>query len=229
MGFTTGGDALVDDVDGSSAVITGSTPVNTAESSGYSAGNFYIQMYNKDGSKGDLIQIDVGTSGIAVDSVATIVNTINSKNAGITASIVNGKLVLTRDQDQAAGSFEIIKGSSDFTNKIGLTSGGNYIGDTTQGDAATQTVLTSDGLGDLLVRDSMTLGSIGVKNGTFRINGVDILVKASDTIYDLAARINSVFSDPKYADSRIIASYENGELYRKNRGRSRFHKLYRNS
>lgn len=214
MGFTTGGDALVDDVDGSSAVITGSTPVNTAESSGYSAGNFYIQMYNKDGSKGDLIQIDVGTSGIngAVDSVATIVNTINSKNAGITASIVNGKLVLTRDQDQAAGSFEIIKGSSDFTNKIGLTSGGNYIGDTTQGDAATQTVLTSDGLGDLLVRDSMTLGSIGVKNGTFRINGVDILVKASDTIYDLAARINSVFSDPKYADSRIIASYENGEL-----------------
>ncbi|DAB20963.1 TPA: hypothetical protein CPT85_08740 [Candidatus Gastranaerophilales bacterium HUM_21] len=171
-------------------------------------------MYNKDGSKGDLIQIDVGTSGIngAVDSVATIVNTINSKNAGITASIVNGKLVLTRDQDQAAGSFEIIKGSSDFTNKIGLTSGGNYIGDTTQGDAATQTVLTSDGLGDLLVRDSMTLGSIGVKNGTFRINGVDILVKASDTIYDLAARINSVFSDPKYADSRIIASYENGEL-----------------
>lgn len=214
MGFTSGGNAIISAQTGSVATITGTSTVNTAESSGYSAGNFYIQMYNKDGSKGDLIQIDVGTSGIngAVDSVATIVNTINSKNAGITASIVNGKLVLTRDQDQAAGSFEIIKGSSDFTNKIGLTSGGNYIGDTTQGDAATQTVLTSDGLGDLLVRDSMTLGSIGVKNGTFRINGVDILVKASDTIYDLAARINSVFSDPKYADSRIIASYENGEL-----------------
>ena len=214
MGFTSGGNAIISPQTGSVATITGTSTVNTAESSGYSAGNFYIQMYNKDGSKGDLIQIDVGTSGIngAVDSVATIVNTINSKNAGITASIVNGKLVLTRDQDQAAGSFEIIKGSSDFTNKIGLTSGGNYIGDTTQGDAATQTVLTSDGLGDLLVRDSMTLGSIGVKNGTFRINGVDILVKASDTIYDLAARINSVFSDPKYADSRIIASYENGEL-----------------
>lgn len=214
MGFTSGGNAIISAQTGSVAIITGTSTVNTAESSGYSAGNFYIQMYNKDGSKGDLIQIDVGTSGIngAVDSVATIVNTINSKNAGITASIVNGKLVLTRDQDQAAGSFEIIKGSSDFTNKIGLTSGGNYIGDTTQGDAATQTVLTSEGLGDLLVRDSMTLGSIGVKNGTFRINGVDILVKASDTIYDLAARINSVFSDPKYADSRIIASYENGEL-----------------
>lgn len=214
MGITSGGeefDSLVNA--GSSSKIISTQDVATAEGA-YTDGNFFIQLLDKNGNaQGGLIQVDINKTGNSVDSISTIINTINSMNAGVTASIENGKFVLTRNQDTEAGSLTVIKGTSDFTNVLGLTSGGNLQdGVYESGEAATNTVLTSKDLGKKLVSDSMTLGSIGVKNGTFKINGVDINVKASDTIYDLASRINSVFSNSAYEDIAVSASYENGEL-----------------
>ena len=214
MGITSGGeefDSLLNA--GSSSKIISTQDVATAEGA-YTDGNFFIQLLDKNGNaQGGLIQVDINKTGNSVDSISTIINTINSMNAGVTASIENGKFVLTRNQDTEAGSLTVIKGTSDFTNVLGLTSGGNLQdGVYESGEAATNTVLTSKDLGKKLVSDSMTLGSIGVKNGTFKINGVDINVKASDTIYDLASRINSVFSNSAYEDIAVSASYENGEL-----------------
>ncbi len=215
IGLTTGGDEYSGIHDaGDSAKIVSKQDVSTAHGS-YTSGNFFIQMLDKDGNPeaGGLIQIDINKSGNTVDDINTIINNINAKNAGITASIENGKLVLTRDESLDAGSFVVLKGTSDFTNVIGLTTGGSLQdGVYEAGEAATHTVLTSQDLGKKLVSDSMTLGSIGVKTGTFRINGVDINVKSSDTIYDLVSRINSVFSDPKYEGIAVTASYENGEM-----------------
>ena len=215
IGLTTGGDEYSGIHDaGDSAKIVSKQDVSTAHGS-YTSGNFFIQMLDKDGNPeaGGLIQIDINKSGNTVDDINTIINNINAKNAGITASIENGKLVLTRDESLDAGSFVVLKGTSDFTNVIGLTTVGSLQdGVYEAGNAATHTVLTSQDLGKKLVSDSMTLGSIGVKTGTFRINGVDINVKSSDTIYDLVARINSVFSDPKYEGIAVTASYENGEM-----------------
>ncbi len=215
IGLTTGGDEYSGIHDaGESAKIVSTQDVSTAQGS-YTSGNFFIQMLDKDGNPeaGGLIQIDINKSGNTVDDINTIINNINAKNAGITASIENGKLVLTRDESLDAGSFVVLKGTSDFTNVIGLTAGGSLQdGVYEAGNAATHTVLTSQDLGKKLVSDSMTLGSIGVKTGTFRINGVDINVKSSDTIYDLVSRINSVFSDPKYEGIAVTASYENGEM-----------------
>ncbi len=215
IGLTTGGDEYSGIHDaGETAKIVSKQDVSTAQGS-YTAGNFFIQMLDKNGNPeaNGLIQIDINQSGNTVDDINTIINNINAKNAGITASIENGKLVLTRDESLDAGSFVVLKGTSDFTNVIGLTTGGNLeTGVYESGNAATHTVLTSQDLGKKLVSDSMTLGSIGVKTGTFRINGVDINVKTSDTIYDLVSRINSVFSDPKYEGIAVTASYENGEM-----------------
>ena len=215
IGLTTGGDEYSGIHDaGESAKIVSTQDVSTAQGS-YTSGNFFIQMLDKDGNPeaGGLIQIDINKSGNTVDDINTIINNINAKNAGITASIENGKLVLTRDESLDAGSFVVLKGTSDFTNVIGLTAGGSLQdGVYEAGNAATHTVLTSQDLGKKLVSDSMTLGSIGVKTGTFKINGVDINVKSSDTIYDLVSRINSVFSDPKYEGIAVTASYENGEM-----------------
>ena len=215
IGLTTGGaeNAGILNLGGTSKLIS-TQNVSTAEGR-YTTGNFFIQLVDTNGNAdpNGLIKVDINQTGSSIDDINTIINNINSQNAGVTASIENGKFVLTRDEGLAPGSFVVLKGTSDFTNVIGLTTGGTLeSGVYEQGDAATHTILTSHDLGKKLVSDSMTLGSLGVKNGTFKINGVDINVKASDTIYDLAARINSVFADPKYADIAVSASYENGEL-----------------
>ncbi|MBS4759068.1 MAG: hypothetical protein KHX03_00005, partial [Clostridium sp.] len=211
MGFTTGGDENGKFNSGSSTSITSSTTAQTAMANGYTSGDFYIQWTDLNGQKKS-VTVTIGNSGPngTVDNVAKIIENINSQNAGITASLDStGKMVITRDESQGAGSLTIVKGTSDFTNIIGFTSGGSFNGVSEDGLAATYTVLKSD---KLSVSNRATLASLGITNGSFRINGVEIAVKTTDTIDDIIGRINTVFNDTKYKDMGVVAEFKNNQI-----------------
>ena len=116
-----------------------------------------------------------------------------------------------RNATTSAGGISVTKGSSDFTNKIGLTSGGNLAASTSfsAGENATRSVFQSDLLSANYSAE--TLASLGISDGTFKINGVSISVKADESIASLLSKINSSFagndSNGVYAEfnnSRII-------------------------
>lgn len=211
MGFTTGGDLTAKFDDGSSTSIISTSTAQTAMSNGYTAGDFYIKWTDASGVDKS-ITVNIGNSGAngSVDSVSKIIESINSQNAGVTASLdSSGKLVITRDESEGAGSLTIVKGTSDFTNVIGLTSGGSFSGVSEGGLAATYTVLTSD---KLSVSNRATMASMGITSGSFLINGVEIAVNATDTIDDVIGRINTIFNDSKYKDIAVTAEFKNNQI-----------------
>lgn len=211
MGFTTGGDSVGKFDDGRSTSITSTSSAQTAMANGYTSGDFYIKWTDASGIDKS-ITVNIGNSGVnsSVDSVSKIIETINSQNAGVTASLdSSGKLVITRDESEGAGSLTIVKGTSDFTNVIGLTSGGSFNGVSEDGLAATYTVLTSD---KLSVSNRATMASMGITSGSFLINGVEIAVNATDTIDDVIGRINTIFNDSKYKDIAVTAEFKNNQI-----------------
>ena len=215
LGFTKDSDIDMNNyVTGTSSSMTSLNTVENAQTTGYKSGNFYIQMYDANGALGQKIEVLIGTTGAngTADSVATIVNTINSLDAGIKASIIGGKLILTRSETLAAGTFTVTKGTSDFTSVIGLTDGGQSCSVLDLGSGSTSSSLTSTTLDKLIASEDIALSSIGVTAGTFRINGADIIVRETDTLSDLINRINAVFSDSKYDGCRVFAAYVNGEI-----------------
>ena len=221
IGLTTGGEELSNlSTQGSSTKLVSNLDYASVAGA-YTSGDFFIQLYDYMGNTTDMITVNIATNNGVVDDIYAIMNSLNSQNAGVTAKLENGKLVLTMDENSSNATFSVIKGTSDFTTKIGLTSGGGMgNGVLINGKSASVSVLSSQDLGDKIVSDSMTLGSIGVTAGTFEINGVDINVKTSDTIYDLTSRINTIFSSPEYSDISVSASYENGELVLRTNGGS---------
>ena len=215
LGFTSGGQELPGlSKNGSVSKIVSTLNYITVGDS-YSAGDFYIQLLDKNGNSidGGLITVNIAETNGVVDDIYQVIKTINDKDAGVTASLDSeGRLVIQKAQDADAGSFVILKGSSDFTDKFGITSGGATIGDTfVSGTDETQSVLTSNDLSSKLASDSSTLGTIGVTDGTFKVNGVNIAVRSTDTVSDLATRISAECSD-----MGITASYINGQLVIRN-------------
>jgi len=161
-----------------------------------------------------MIEININENNGVVDDINSVIATINSKNAGISASLdAEGRLVIQKDQTAETGGFKIIKGTSDFTDKFGFTTGGNAVNNTfVEGANKSSTVLESQDLNSKLASDSAQLSTAGVTDGTFKINGVNINVSASDTLSDLAYKINTIFSADEYSHIGISASVSNGEL-----------------
>ena len=120
-------------------------------------------------------------------------------------------MVLTRNSSETDGGIVVTKGTSDFTNKIGFTSGGT-LSSTAQienGTNATSTVIKSDRL--QVSNENVLLSTIGVTAGNFKINNTVINVSETDTIADLINKINGAFLSTDengvhadFVDNRIV-------------------------
>lgn len=202
IGFTSGGYQSAVTQYGSSTSLVSSNSVSTSKR--FNAGNFIIGVEDQGVYKE--YEIDVS----ATDSILDVIDKINKADIGVTASLnSNNKLVLTKDSDTGEGSITVKKGSSDFTTVLGFSSGGIFNGSLDNGEAATHTVLVSN---KLAVSGKATMASLGINSGSFRINGVEIAIKETDTIEDVIGRINSVFNNSKYNDIGVSAEYKNNQI-----------------
>ncbi len=202
IGFTSGGYQSATTQYGSQTSIVAPNSVSTSKR--FTEGDFIISVEDNGTVKDYTIDIE------STDSIYDVIDKINAANTGVTASLnSNNKLVLTKDADTGEGSISISKGSSDFTTVLGFTTGGVYNGTHESGVAASHTVLTSD---KLSVSSKATMASMGINGGTFRINGVDITIKETDTIEDVIGRINSVFNSAIYDDIAVTAEFKNNQI-----------------
>ena len=202
IGFTSGGYQAPSTIYGSQAVLTSVNPISTSQK--FSNGDFIIVV--EDNGIVNETSIDVFES----DSIYDIIDRINNADIGVTASLnANNRLVITKDADTSDGSIGIKKGSSDFTTIFGFSSGGVFNGSHETGEAATHTVLVSN---KLAVSGKATMASLGVTDGAFRINGVEIAIKSTDTIDDVIGRINSVFNSAVYDYTGVTAEYKNNQI-----------------
>ena len=202
IGFTSGGYQTPATEYGSQAVLTSVNQISTSQR--FSEGDFTISIDDNGTIRKTTIDIS------ASDTIYDIIDKINASGAGVTATLnANNRLVLTKDADTGEGSITVEKGSSDFTTIFGFSSGGVFNATHDSGEAATYTVLVSD---KLAVSGKATMASLGVTAGSFRINGVEIAIKSTDTIDDVIGRINSVFSNSKYEDIGVTAEYKNNQI-----------------
>ena len=202
IGFTSGGYQTPSTIYGSQAVLTSINPISTSQK--FSNGDFIIVV--EDNGIVKETSIDVFES----DSIYDIIDRINNADIGVTASLnANNKLVITKDVDTSDGIIGIKKGSSDFTTIFGFSSGGVFNGSHETGEAATHTVLVSN---KLAVSGKATMASLGAPDGAFRINGVEIAIKSTDTIDDVIGRINSVFNSAIYDYNGVTAEYKNNQI-----------------
>ena len=205
-GFTKNGAQATASITGSLSTLTSSKTVQNAEALGFSEGDFTISLIDTNGNVTDSRKILISKN----DTVDTIISKINNSGLGISAVInATGNLVLVRNATTSAGGIAISKGTSDFTNKIGFTSGGNQTVTSVAGADATRTVLKSNALSASSASD--TLASLGIKDGNFKINGQNISVKANESIASLLSKINASFSAndangvyAEYTGSRIV-------------------------
>ena len=207
-GFTRNGAQANATIEGALSTLTSTNTAHSAQALGFTSGDFTISLLNTDGSilKSETIQVS------STDTVDSIISKINNSTLGLSAAVnSDGKLVIVRNATTSAGGISVTKGSSDFTNKIGLTAGGNLSASTafSAGENATRSVFQSNLLSANYSAE--TLGSLGITDGTFKINGRTITVKADESIASLLSKINSSFagndSNGVYAEfngSRII-------------------------
>ena len=208
-GFTRNGTQINEAEQGTLFTLTSSKTAANAELLGYSSGDFYISLTDKDGNITDTRRIEISSS----DSVQEIAAAINAAGLGVSASIeaTSGKMVLTRNSSMTDGGIIITKGTSDFTNKIGFTSGGTLsaAAEVENGTNATSTVIKSDRL--QVSNENVLLSTLGVQSGTFKINNTEITVEDTDTIANLIDKINGTFLSTdengvhaEFSDNKIV-------------------------
>ena len=189
-GFTKQGSQASASVSGSLSTLTSTKTVGNVEALGFSVGDFSIALTDTNGNITQKRTINISKN----DTIDTIISKINSLDLGISAIVnSNGNLVLVRNETTSAGGIAVLKGTSDFTNKIGFTSGGTLSSNASfeAGQDATKTVLTSNSLSASAASD--TLASLGITDGNFIINGQNISVKAAESIASLLSKINASF------------------------------------
>ncbi len=208
VGFTRNGAQANPSQIGSLSTLTSNSTVHSAQTLGFSAGDFFINLVNTDGSISDSLRIEISQ----YDTIDSIISKINNSDFGVAATInADGKMVLTRTETTTAGGISVTKGTSDFTNKIGFTSGGN-LGTGAQienGVDAERTVITSNEIA--VANPTVSLSTIGITAGNFKINGANINVTENDSIATLLGKINAAFStsDPngvyaEFINDRIV-------------------------
>ena len=208
VGFTRNGAQANPSQIGSLSTLTSNSTVHSAQTLGFSAGDFFINLVNTDGSISDSLRIEISQ----YDTIDSIISKINNSDFGVAATInADGKMILTRTETTTAGGISVTKGTSDFTNKIGFTSGGN-LGTGAQienGVDAERTVITSNEIA--VANPTVSLSTIGITAGNFKINGANINVTENDSIATLLGKINAAFStsDPngvyaEFINDRIV-------------------------
>ena len=208
-GFTQSGAQIQSAQNGVLSTLTSSKTAQNASLLGYTSGDFFISLTDKNGNITDTRRIEISSG----DTVQEIAAAITASGIGITAGIdaTTGKMVLTRDSSETDGGIAITKGTSDFTNKIGFTSGGTLSqgAQTVSGTDATSTVIKSDRL--QVSNDNVLLSTLGVAAGNFKINNTVITVSETDTIANLVNKINGAFLTTdengvraEFIDNRIV-------------------------
>jgi len=143
-------------------------------------------------SAGTIVINGKGVSITESDSLTAIATKINSANAGVTASIIDGGsgsayLTLTSNTSGAAGRIQI----SDLSGSIARTGLGLISGATTYRETITGGV-TSIGFSDANTKLGTLLGAANVGSKTFSLNGTDITVDFDNaTLADVATAINN--------------------------------------
>lgn len=143
-------------------------------------------------SAGTIVINGKGVSITESDSMTAIATKINSANAGVTASIIDGGsgsayLTLTSNTSGAAGRIQI----SDLSGSIARTGLGLISGATTYRETITGGV-TSIGFSDANTKLGTLLGAANVGSKTFSLNGTDITVDFDNaTLADVATAINN--------------------------------------
>ena len=208
VGFTRNGAQANPSQIGSLSTLTSNSTVHSAQTLGFSAGDFFINLVNTDGSISDSLRIEISQ----YDTIDSIISKINNSDFGVAATInADGKMVLTRTETTTAGGISVTKGTSDFTNKIGFTSGGNLGtgAHIENGVDAERTVITSNEIA--VANPTVSLSTIGITAGNFKINGANINVTENDSIATLLGKINAAFStsDPngvyaEFINDRIV-------------------------
>ena len=207
-GFTRNGSQMNPSQIGSLSTLTSTSTVHSVQNLGFSAGDFYINLLNTDGTVSDTLRIEISK----FDTIDSIISKINNSGFGIAATITaDGKMVLTRTETTTAGGIEVVKGTSDFTNKIGFTAGGNLSAGVQieNGVDATRTSITSNEIA--VANPTVSLSTLGITAGNFKINGANINVSESDTIATLLGKINAAFSSSdtngvyaEFVNNRIV-------------------------
>lgn len=177
---------------GTLATLTSNKTADSAELLGYTEGTFFVSLTDKAGNVTSTQKITINSG----NTVSDICDKITNSGIGIKAEIDanTGYIVLTRTSSTVDGGLRIDKGTSDFTNKIGFTSGGTQSAAaiSTAGTDASKTVLSGS---TLTTSDISTkLGVLGITDGTIKINNRVINITTDDTIETLINKINNTFS-----------------------------------
>ena len=207
-GMTRNNSQIQPSTQGSLATLTSVKTAENASLLGYTSGTFFISLTDDNGNITNTQKITINST----DTVEQIAQKISDSGIGIRAEIdADGRMVLTRTSSLTTGGIVVTKGTSDFTNKIGFTSGGEQSDSAiiTSGTDATKAVIKGSVLAT--ADSSMKLGALGINSGTFRINNVIINVSDSETIALFVNKINNAFAvdDPngvraEFKDNRII-------------------------
>ncbi|MHB8635358.1 MAG: flagellar filament capping protein FliD [Fimbriimonadaceae bacterium] len=130
-------------------------------------------------------------SVVAADSLTTIAQKINSANAGVTASLINGGqgsayLTITGSATGAANAIQLSDLSGGVMNSLGL------IGST----AAIRSPITNGAQSSSFSSASTAVGSLldasSPPSGTFTVNGVSVSANfATDSLQTIASNINA--------------------------------------
>ena len=128
---------------------------------------------------------------VAGDSLTTIAQKINSANAGVTASLINGGpgsayLTLTSANTGAANGIQLSDLSGSVANSLGLIGATSVI----------RQPITNGALGEAFTSASTPVGSLmnasSPPSGTFTINGVSVSANfATDSLQTIASNINA--------------------------------------
>ena len=207
VGFTRNGSQANPSQIGSLSTLTSTSTVYSVQTLGFSAGDFYINLVNTDGSISDSLRIEISQ----YDTIDSIISKNNNSGFGIAATInADGRMVLTRTETTTAGGISVTKGTSDFTNKIGFTSGGNLSSGAKieNGVDAERTVVTSNEIA--VANPTVSLSTIGITAGNFKINGANINVTENDSIATLLGKINAAFSSTD--TNGVYAEFINNRL-----------------
>ena len=204
IGFTTGGKMIEDNLvlgsDGSVQVLAGNNSI-AAMTGGFKEGSFVIRK-SLNGVTSQAV-IDVA----AADTLDDVIAKINASSLDITASVENDRFVIKNNLKGAGYSITVESGSSDFTNKVGLTDGMTSTGVLNPDlDAQYYTTLTG-------IRNIVNPANVQVTAGSFKINDTTIELNAGT----LAAAIEKI---NQYTNQTgVIAEFdtENGHVVLRNK------------
>lgn len=159
---------------------------------------------------GILVVNGKGVSIEASDSLVSIANKINSAQAGVTASIINGGtnatyLTITSSRSGADNGVQIADLTGSVASNLGLANGAASIRDAiTNGAKSAGFSSSTTALGELL-------GATGLSSADFDINGVTVTVDLqTQSLADVANAINAAATG---ATASVASESVNGTTY----------------